>query len=745
MAVSETSVLFAKDPSIADSDDWPVYSLREVNVLSGLTGETVSLFTANGDHPIRVIGYLEKIHKTLSKFVRDTSYETKLIEVTGICSYTFAESENGMSDFWVEGFAGWFLLKEPAPLYRETFSMMQECISMFNFMANKERMLRRKFKREGSNLDGDRGKGSYASSIFTSFLASRSNFRRRQNFDEVRVGYSSHREFMITSMLEGQGGLDWQTSPMLSYFKNESPDLFSEIRARVCDDEYARKPEAQGGKKGKERKVESKKAEGRNAEGKNEERNAESKKAEERNFESKKPEGRKVENEKAEGKVENEKAEGKVESKKAEERNVECKKPEGRIFERKKAEERRVEVKKWVRKVEEEKQAEETQLAPNPKPRMEDPNSRHSRKANQAETQLALNPKPRMEDPNSRHSRKANQAEETQLALNPKPRMEDPTSRHSRKAKRVIPTRGGLAMYPRYPSEDIRDEVNDRVRRREALAEFESINIAVPLSSEDELTGARGSPQNPSRRKLNLSKPRTPYTPTKSNLSEDELEQSKATKVGGSPTDQDVIMLDSDTSEGDDVVLLTTPSTLRPTRGTPRGRGASRPRIRSSTTRENPSTPGRTAGVDHGSFRANEDGNSTMPVTRPSRYETRAAQPMDSTPAPYHTYPPRRFLEVSVQRFELPDDRPQGPGNLWTCERPGCGYREHNAVSDEGLERVRSHIQHHADEDAKREPFFENPFRDDPNHPRHIPAWAYVIHWSPFHQVSSRADNLSGD
>lgn len=92
----------------------------------------------------------------------------KLIEVTDVCSYTFAESEHSMSDFWVEGHAGWFLLKEPAPSYKEAFSMMQECISMFNFMADKERMLRRKFKREGSNLDGDREQKSYASSIFTS-------------------------------------------------------------------------------------------------------------------------------------------------------------------------------------------------------------------------------------------------------------------------------------------------------------------------------------------------------------------------------------------------------------------------------------------------------------------------------------------------------------------------------------------------------------------------------------------------
>lgn len=68
MAVSEASVLWARDPSIADSDDWPVYSLRQVNVLSELTGENVSLFAANGNHPLRVVGYLEKIDRTLSRF-----------------------------------------------------------------------------------------------------------------------------------------------------------------------------------------------------------------------------------------------------------------------------------------------------------------------------------------------------------------------------------------------------------------------------------------------------------------------------------------------------------------------------------------------------------------------------------------------------------------------------------------------------------------------------------------------------
>lgn len=332
-----------------------------------------------------------------------------------------------------------------------------------------------------------------------------------------------------------------------------------------------------------------------------------------------------------------------IESKKVEDRKVEVKRPEGRKVEAKNAEDRKVEVKNAEgSKAEEEKQA-----------------------------------------------------EGTQLALNPKPRMKDPNSKPSRKAKRIIPTRGGLAMYPRYPSADIREELNVRARAGMNLT-------AVPFSSEDELTSARDSPKALSEIKPYLSKPRTPRTPRKANLSEDELEQPKPSKMARSATDEDVRMLESETPEGDGVEVPRTTSTLRPTRGTSRGRGASRPRGRPS----------------------NEDDKSTMPVIRASRYQTRAAQPIASEPAPYHTYPPRRYLEVSVQRFELPDDRPQGPGNLWACQRPGCGFREHNAVSAEGLERVRSHIQHHADDDAKREPFFENPFRDNPNHPNHIPAWA---------------------
>lgn len=327
---------------------------------------------------------------------------------------------------------------------------------------------------------------------------------------------------------------------------------------------------------------------------------------------------------------------------------------------------------------------------------MKNAEGRKDEEGKQAERlQLTLNPKLRMKDSNSKPSRKEEQAERSQLALDPRPRMKDSISKPSRKAKRIVPTRGGLAMYPRYPSADMREEVNSR-----AMIAKDKTTVALSSDSEDELTSARDSPRARSEFKINHL---TPRTPRKTNLSEDKLEQQKFSDMTTS-TNEDVTMLGSETPAGDGFeVPRTRTSTLRPTRGAPRGRGAGQPRFRASS---------------------NEDDKSPMPIARAPRYQTRAAQPMASEPAPYHTYPPRKYLELSVQRFELPDDRPQGPGNLWACQRPGCAFREHNAVSAAGLERVRSHIQHHADEDAKREPFFENPFRDDPNHPNHIPAWA---------------------
>ena len=58
MATPEEEVLEARDPKIKDSDNWPSYTLKKVKVLSRKTGDPVSLFAANIDNPVQVLGTL---------------------------------------------------------------------------------------------------------------------------------------------------------------------------------------------------------------------------------------------------------------------------------------------------------------------------------------------------------------------------------------------------------------------------------------------------------------------------------------------------------------------------------------------------------------------------------------------------------------------------------------------------------------------------------------------------------------
>ena len=63
MAVPEEDMLEAKDPDIKDTDEWPSFKLRKVNVVSMGNGQIVSLLDAHQDNPVKVSGHLETIDK----------------------------------------------------------------------------------------------------------------------------------------------------------------------------------------------------------------------------------------------------------------------------------------------------------------------------------------------------------------------------------------------------------------------------------------------------------------------------------------------------------------------------------------------------------------------------------------------------------------------------------------------------------------------------------------------------------
>lgn len=91
--------------------------------------------------------------------------------------------------------------------------------------------------------------------------------------------------------------------------------------------------------------------------------------------------------------------------------------------------------------------------------------------------------------------------------------------------------------------------------------------------------------------------------------------------------------------------------------------------------------------------------NEYSSLVLPSR--TRSGPHVHSEPGPFQkvrSTRPHRYLELKLERFELPSTEPQGPGDLWTCAFRGCGKREHEASTAEGQERISSHFQIHAEQ-----------------------------------------------
>ena len=178
MAILENEILEARNPKIKDSDNWPSYTLKRTKVLSQTTGEPVSLFAANTNNPVQVLGTLETVDPAYRQNsmcleicarslanrrtqVKNDKYRSKTIELAGITTYAFAEYDDGTYGFWAAGRAGWFELRDPAPVYKQAFEGMHEAASMFYMLADKlRRALNKNPKLSGKGLE------RYANAIF---------------------------------------------------------------------------------------------------------------------------------------------------------------------------------------------------------------------------------------------------------------------------------------------------------------------------------------------------------------------------------------------------------------------------------------------------------------------------------------------------------------------------------------------------------------------------------------------------
>lgn len=96
-----------------------------------------------------------------------------------------------------------------------------------------------------------------------------------------------------------------------------------------------------------------------------------------------------------------------------------------------------------------------------------------------------------------------------------------------------------------------------------------------------------------------------------------------------------------------------------------------------------------------------EGGNSPLSLIGRKQISshTRGRQPTaEASPAPYHEYLPRKYVDVKIVEYDLPSCRPEGPDDLWTCPFDTCNHKVREASSSAGNASVKDHFQAHARE-----------------------------------------------
>ncbi|KAI4243573.1 MAG: hypothetical protein L6R40_003396 [Gallowayella cf. fulva] len=210
----ETDVLGPVDRKL-HSDNWPIHHLKKVNVVSQQTQQSVSLLESRKDHAVQVTGVLHEVDSPQGEKILDPRWRNKRIAISNVSFWAF--SEDGLDRsirLWASGSAGWFELHDPVPQYQDIFKGMNEAVSMLYHLADKYRRSRK----HGSCMTVKDITKSVRSAFYDYRLPGK---QQRQLEPEVAVEkFHSHARFLVTSMLEGQDGLDWHESPYLRYYKH---------------------------------------------------------------------------------------------------------------------------------------------------------------------------------------------------------------------------------------------------------------------------------------------------------------------------------------------------------------------------------------------------------------------------------------------------------------------------------------------------------------------------------------------
>ncbi|QRD84760.1 hypothetical protein F9C07_9016 [Aspergillus flavus] len=230
MTSREDSVLAARDPSLADENDWEEFSLSEVRVLVPGKSRYANLLTASPDNPVQVTGCLDEVEEEQESLVLDQDYLTKRIVLENITHYAYGQHDDGEVGIWVAGRAGWFSIS-PARGYRPMFNDVVEAIDLLYFLADRHQKRRRSKRRNRTP----------SVEYLCEEYVSHTHGICEDNDDSAEVFYKHH-HFLLTRMLKGEEGIQWVDTDIFAHLREKFPD-YEQIKAELESPKAESEPE----------------------------------------------------------------------------------------------------------------------------------------------------------------------------------------------------------------------------------------------------------------------------------------------------------------------------------------------------------------------------------------------------------------------------------------------------------------------------------------------------------------------
>jgi len=138
MSLHESAVLKPRDPSLTNSDDWPIFSLQSAFVYDPLgdISEPCNLLHAGAYKPLAISGKLQPLPaKARRLFLRSSPTHHQPIVVTDVLQFSYGQYEDGSVEVWAAGRAGWYTIN-PSRAYKDVYADITQAIKLLYFAAD---------------------------------------------------------------------------------------------------------------------------------------------------------------------------------------------------------------------------------------------------------------------------------------------------------------------------------------------------------------------------------------------------------------------------------------------------------------------------------------------------------------------------------------------------------------------------------------------------------------------------------